>query len=167
MPSTVSEMRAAVVAEARRWIGTPFHHRQRQLGRGVDCVNLLIAVYSAAGLVPEIELPWYAPDLHLHRDNTLLIDILNRYARPANPVFSGDIAVYGYGRSISHAAIVEDERTIIHAYAPAETVCRSERNSLEFLLASNWTRRKEKPHVDSYWSVFVHDAAAASERIAA
>ena len=46
-----ADLRAAVCSEARRWIGTPWHHRQRALGAGVDCAHLLIAVYAACGLL--------------------------------------------------------------------------------------------------------------------
>ena len=37
--------RAAVVAEARSWIGTPYHHAADVKGHGVDCAMLLIRVY--------------------------------------------------------------------------------------------------------------------------
>jgi hypothetical protein len=46
--------RQAVIAEARSWIGTPFHDRARVKGAGVDCLQLLIASYHAAGLLPDL-----------------------------------------------------------------------------------------------------------------
>lgn len=39
-----------VVTEARRWIGTPWHHQARRRGVGVDCVGLVIGVARALGL---------------------------------------------------------------------------------------------------------------------
>lgn len=36
--------RADVLAEARRWIGTPFHHQACVRGHGVDCAHLIIGV---------------------------------------------------------------------------------------------------------------------------
>lgn len=42
--------RDAVVAEARRWLDTPFHHQARLRGVGVDCVGLVIGVAHALGL---------------------------------------------------------------------------------------------------------------------
>lgn len=71
--------RAEVVACARTWLGTPFHHAERQKGLGVDCAGLLIGVARELGLVaPEFDLPAYAPtpdghtmlewcDLHMTR----------------------------------------------------------------------------------------------------
>src|SRR5262249_43477037 len=47
--------RAAVVAEAESWIGTPFHHAARVKGAGVDCLMLLAEVYERAGIVPHLE----------------------------------------------------------------------------------------------------------------
>lgn len=168
MSSTESEQRAAILTEARRWLGTPFHHRQRCLGRGVDCVNLLVAVYSAVGLGPDLKLPWYPHDWHLHRSDELIFETLRIYAHPVTSGVPGDVAVFGYGRCVSHAAIIEDERHVIHAYAPAERVCRTERLTLEARLAGEWT--KERPpgaRIASYWSVFPDGACAASERVAA
>ena len=160
-------MRAAIVAEARKWLGTPFHHRQRCLGRGVDCVNLLIAVYSAVGLAPEIQTPWYPHDWHLHRNDELLVGTLRQYAHPVRTALPGDVAVYGYGRVISHAAIIEDADRLIHAYKLADRVCETDRTALESRLASEWTsRRKNKEVISSYWSVFGAPAAAAGRMAA-
>ena len=36
--------RAAVVAEAIAWLGTPYHHRARIKGVGVDCAQLALGV---------------------------------------------------------------------------------------------------------------------------
>lgn len=43
--------RAQVVATARSWLGTPFHHQARQRGVGVDCVGLVIGVARELALV--------------------------------------------------------------------------------------------------------------------
>lgn len=44
--------RAEVVAEARRWLDTPFHHQGRTRGVGVDCGGLIGGVAVALGIVP-------------------------------------------------------------------------------------------------------------------
>ena len=45
--------RVAVVAAARSWLGTPYHHAADVKGRkgGVDCAMLLVRVYCDLGLV--------------------------------------------------------------------------------------------------------------------
>lgn len=42
--------RAEVVAEARRWVGTPFRHQGRTLGVACDCAGLVLGVAHALGL---------------------------------------------------------------------------------------------------------------------
>jgi hypothetical protein len=40
----------ALVAEARRWLGTPFRHQGRIRGEGVDCIGLVLEPARALGL---------------------------------------------------------------------------------------------------------------------
>ncbi|MFD1381487.1 C40 family peptidase [Fodinicurvata halophila] len=47
---TENDLRRAVVAEARGWLGTPFRHGGRCRGAGVDCIGLAIGVAKALGL---------------------------------------------------------------------------------------------------------------------
>ena len=114
--------RAAVVAEAERWIGTPFHHAARVKGAGVDCLMLLAEVYERAGVTRHIEPPFYVPDWHLHRDAERYSEGLLRYATPVDgppngPIPGpGDIALFRFGRTFSHGAIVTEWPRLIHAY---------------------------------------------------
>jgi cell wall-associated NlpC family hydrolase len=41
---------AEVIAEARRWIGTPWHHQARLRDVGVDCGGLIVCAAQALGL---------------------------------------------------------------------------------------------------------------------
>ena len=59
--------RAAVVAEARSWIGTPYHHAADVKGHGVDCALLLVRVYCDLGLVEPFDPRPYTRDWFLHR----------------------------------------------------------------------------------------------------
>lgn len=45
-------LRGAIVEEARRWAGTPYHHQARLKGVGVDCAGLIIGVGAALGIMP-------------------------------------------------------------------------------------------------------------------
>jgi cell wall-associated NlpC family hydrolase len=60
------KIREKVVAEARSWIGTPFHIGARVKGAGVDCGQLLYCVYHACGLIPEEEAGLFAGDWFCH-----------------------------------------------------------------------------------------------------
>jgi NlpC/P60 family putative phage cell wall peptidase len=113
----VSGPRQAVVAEAERWIGTPFHHAARVEQAGVDCLMLLAEVYERAGIVPRVEPPFYVPDWHLHRDAERYMEGLLRYACAIDaPPRPGDIALFKFGRTFSHGAIVTAWPRLIHAY---------------------------------------------------
>lgn len=47
-------LRAALVAEARTWLRTPFAHQRREKGIGVDCIGVPTEVGRAFG-IPECE----------------------------------------------------------------------------------------------------------------
>lgn len=48
---------AALVAEARRWLGTPFLTNGKTCGEAVDCHNLTYALHRATGAWPAFEVP--------------------------------------------------------------------------------------------------------------
>lgn len=114
---TTATLREAVVAEAAAWIGTPFHHAARVKGAGVDCLMLLAEVYERAGVTGHIAPPFYVPDWHLHQGAERYMEGLLHHARPsAGPPRPGDIALFRFGRTFSHGAIVTQWPRLIHAY---------------------------------------------------
>jgi NlpC/P60 family putative phage cell wall peptidase len=110
--------RAAVVAEARRWLGTPYHHGACVKGAGVDCAQLLIGVFSAVGLIATPKIESYPPDWHLHRSAERYLGIVLAHARELEDEMPlpGDVALWRFGRCYSHGAIVIEWPLIIHAY---------------------------------------------------
>lgn len=133
LPMTETEQRAAVIAEARGWLTTPYHHMARVKGGGVDCAQLLIAVYHAAGLVPDFAVGYYPPDWHLHRDRERYLEWVEKCAHPVARPKSADIAIWKFGRTFSHGAIVVDWPNVIHAYMkrPAEICDMSKEEGLK------------------------------------
>jgi len=113
---TESELRAAVLAEARTWLQTKWHHAARIKGAGVDCANFLIAVYAAAGLVPEFALEHYPADWMLHRDEPRFVQVLAQYTRRVEAGLPGDVAMFKFGRAEAHGTIVTAWPEVIHAY---------------------------------------------------
>ena len=69
----IAAVRERVVAEAMAWLGTPYAHRQRLKGVGVDCAQLPLAVYAAAGVIGEADVGAYASQWHLHRAEELYL----------------------------------------------------------------------------------------------
>ena len=111
------EQRAAVVTEARTWLGTPWHHMGDVRGVGVDCVMLLVRVFYACGLVPlDADPRPYAQDWHLHRSEEMYMAGINQYTEPTDSPQPGDIAMFQFGRCVAHAAIVVEWPLVIHAY---------------------------------------------------
>jgi cell wall-associated NlpC family hydrolase len=119
---TEIEERQAVIAESRTWLRTPWHHEARRKGAGVDCANYLIGVYAACELVPEFQPEHYPSDWMLHRSEQKFLHYLLQYARPVAEGKPGDIAMFSFGRTDSHGAIVVAWPRIIHAYRPERGV---------------------------------------------
>lgn len=113
--------RAAVIAEARTWLQTPFRHQARIKGirGGVDCANLLAGAHIGAGIVEAVKLEPYSLQWMLHQDEEIFVAELLKYTREIHEseVRSADIVVYKVGHTYSHGAIVYDQwpGTIIHA----------------------------------------------------
>jgi cell wall-associated NlpC family hydrolase len=114
---TEAEQRAAVVAAARLWAGTPWHHEARVIGAGVDCAQIICDVYERAGLIPHIE-PRYARQWGLHQDRELFIEWIEKnggHEIERSTVQAGDIATFKFGRTFFHGAIFTAPNTVIHA----------------------------------------------------
>src|SRR5690625_974281 len=64
----MDDLAVAIVAEARTWLGTPFRHRGRLKGGGVDCIGLAVGVARAFDLavVDKLDYP-RRPDAELLR----------------------------------------------------------------------------------------------------
>jgi NlpC/P60 family putative phage cell wall peptidase len=113
------EMRERIVAEARSWLGTKYHHMARVKGAGVDCLQILIGIYSAVGLVPgDIDPGYYPNDWMLHRSEERYLEGVSQYAHElpeGSEAKPGDFVVYLFGRCFSHSAIVLEPGLFVHA----------------------------------------------------
>jgi cell wall-associated NlpC family hydrolase len=124
--TTEKEIRDAIIAEAKTWIGTKWHHEARVKGAGVDCGMLLIEVFHAVGLMPKVMPEHYAPDFMLHRNEEWFTDIIRLYADEIPESYGllpGDVVVFRNGRTYSHGGIIADYPRIIHASRPDGCVC--------------------------------------------
>lgn len=109
--------RAAVIEEARRWLGTPFHMNAAVMGAGIDCARLLCATYGSVGIpVPE-KLKHWPVQWALHTDQEAYLAELVQFAHEIESPQAADIAMFRVGRVFSHAAIVITWPTeVIHSY---------------------------------------------------
>jgi cell wall-associated NlpC family hydrolase len=125
--------RQAVVAEAKTWLGTPFHDCASIKGRagGVDCAMFVKCVFENCRLVPPIQIPNYSPQWFLHHDAEEYMTRVLKHAKEVATPQTGDVVLYRLlirravagglgemkGRCFSHGAIVDawPER-VIHAF---------------------------------------------------
>lgn len=121
-------LRAAIVAEAHTWLRTPYHHRARCKGAGVDCAQILIAVFAAVGLIEDFDTGQYPRDWMLHRDEERFREFVLRYADPIPraSLLPGDVCLYQVGKCFAHGAIVIDWPIVIHADSRMGIVTRAE-----------------------------------------
>lgn len=107
--------RECILAEARTWLGTPYHHKGRIKKVGVDCGGLLYEVYGK--YYPIKPFPdTYAPDWSLHRGLELYLDFISEYVLEISEPQPADIVVFRYGRCYSHGGIWTERNTVIHAW---------------------------------------------------
>ncbi len=110
--------RAMIVAQARTWLGTPFHHQGRVKGVGVDCAGLILGVAAELGVSIEDRRGYgRQPD----SDELILLcrreaaEIRSSEARP------GDFYLMALKGRPQHLAIATD-KGVIHALAPQRRV---------------------------------------------
>lgn len=139
--SNFHSQRAAVIAEALTWVGTPFHHAQAVKGRGVDCVFSLIEWFSRAGVIERFDPRPYAATWFLHRDEELFLHGITRYAdrlKEGVAPLPADVAIYRFGKCAAHGGLIIDDDFIVHACATARKVERRERSAMLPRLHSYW-----------------------------
>jgi cell wall-associated NlpC family hydrolase len=122
--SREAAQRAAVVAEARTWLWTPYHHAADVKGHGVDCAMLLVRIYCDLGIVEKFDPRPYTKDWFLHRDEERYLGFLLSRSHEVRTPLEGDIVVFRMGRCFAHAGIVSRVAplAIIHAFAVAKRV---------------------------------------------
>lgn len=138
---------ADIVAAARGWLGTRFHHQGRLKKNaahngGVDCLGLLVGVAHELDLRQADDTPIAALDRtdygHYPNPNHLreqLDNTLNPIPIPG--ISPGDILLLRIDTLPQHLAIASDLPLglgIIHAYAPARSV-------VEHLIDESWRQR--------------------------
>jgi len=129
--------RAAVVAAARGWLGTPYVHQASAKGAGTDCLGLVRGLYTElVGRAPEAPPP-YTPDWNERRPcEEPLLSAARRHLRKSGPPFRpGQVLVFRIVATgpAKHCGIVSAGDRFIHAYAGRAVV--------ESWLSRWWTAR--------------------------
>jgi cell wall-associated NlpC family hydrolase len=131
--------RERVVEEAYSWVGTRYHHAADVKGHGVDCAMLLVRIYCDLDLVPRLDPRPYPAQWFLHRDEERYLGWVMQYAKLVEVAQPGDIALFKFGRTVAHGAVIVDDDLMIHAYSKEGVVAVSERRAFEDRLDSLWS----------------------------
>lgn len=112
--------RAAIIAEARTWIGTPYHHQASTKGAGCDCLGLVRGVWRAVyGEEPEEPPPYSRDWAEAHRQETLA-DAAARHMVPVAiaDMQLGDVPLFALNERApaKHCAILTEPDRMIHSY---------------------------------------------------
>ncbi len=129
--------RAAIVAEARSWIGTPYRHQASLKGVGCDCLGLVRGVWRALyGVEPETSPP-YAPDWAEASAGEPLAEAARRHLIEIgrDALDAGDVLLFRWrsGLAAKHAAIATAPGRMVHAHDGAAVA--------EVAIAPWWRRR--------------------------
>ena len=130
-------VRDDIVAETRRWIGTPYRHQASVKGAGCDCLGLVRGVWRAVvGAEPE-RAPPYAPDWAEASGIESLAAAAARHltAIPCDEWAPGDVVLFRWRANLpaKHAAIITAPGLMVHAHDGAAVA--------EVVLAPWWRRR--------------------------
>ena len=126
-----------VVAAARAWIGTPYHHQASLKGAGCDCLGLVRGVWrDLYGDEPEAPPP-YTPSWSEDRGEETLRDAARRHLTEIRPDAArpGDVLLFRWRSDLpaKHCAILSEPNRMIHAYDGHAV--------LESWIPAGWARR--------------------------
>ncbi len=120
MRAPLAMTRSSIVAEARRWIGTPYHHQASVRGVGCDCLGLLRGVYRAFHHREPEPVPAYSPDWAEAEGRETLAQAASRHmiAVRGRKFRPGDVLLFRWRAHLpaKHAAIAASPGTMVHAH---------------------------------------------------
>lgn len=152
---------ADIIREARSWLGTRWVHGQAVKGHGTDCVGFIIQLGKAFNWIPQdYKPPVYSCQHALHRNTSLLLDELAKFAFPIASLSSvvqrtegerhgplacevGSILAFQYERTAGHAGIYIGNNRFIHAYMPKRRVEEASLTDFRRYLNSVWRPNKQ------------------------
>lgn len=132
--------RETVIAEARRWIGTPYRHQASALGLGADCLGLIRGVWrNLIGHEPE-QVPPYTPDWSEPSGEEVLLTAAFRWLSPKALTSRdlGEVIVFrmretGVAKHLGITAERNGNPTFVHSY--------TDHGVVESSLSQPWRRK--------------------------
>jgi len=119
-----------MVEEARRCLGTPFHHQGRVPLVGLDCIGLVVVALRAAGYGVRDRVGYG----RLPQGDALVAALVAHGAVRVDEARAGDVLLFAFCGVPQHVALCTGAAQMIHAYAPVGRVVESGLNAV-------WRRR--------------------------
>ena len=108
-----------IVAEARRWLGTPYHHQASLRGVGADCLGLVRGVWRALHGADAEDVPAYSRDWAEATGAETMLAAARRHLREIDrdAATRGDVVIFRYRpRAVAkHVGILTGPARMIHA----------------------------------------------------
>jgi NlpC/P60 family putative phage cell wall peptidase len=106
----ISPTRAAIVAHARTWIGTPYHHQASCIGIGTDCLGLIRGIFRSLYGHEAESIPGYARDWAEGAGEETMLAAARRHLVEIAPSAAepGDVLIFRYRQRYmaKHAALL-------------------------------------------------------------
>jgi len=103
-----------IVQEAELWIGAKWRHGQALRGDSTDCIQWVVLLGKKINKIPQsYRPPRYTRDWALHNDASILEQEIKKFCFRVDvmQMQSGDILLFHYGKTSSHAGIYVGNRT--------------------------------------------------------
>jgi NlpC/P60 family putative phage cell wall peptidase len=105
-------MRTTIIALARTWLGTPYHHQASMKGVGTDCIGLVRGIWRELyGPEPQA-LPAYTRDWAEAHGREMLLEAARRHLIEVPPAKAqpGDVLIFRWRRTTpaKHCAILAE-----------------------------------------------------------
>lgn len=111
--------RTHIVALARDWLGTPYHHQASLRGVGTDCLGLVRGIYREFHGTEAQTLPAYTRDWAEGSGRETLLEAARRHLVEIAPFDAqpGDVLVFRWRRTTlaKHCAVLSKPTAMIHA----------------------------------------------------
>lgn len=128
----------AIVAAARSWIGTPYHHQASVNGVGCDCLGLVRGIWRELLGAEPAPTPPYRPDWAEAGGAESLLAAARLHFAPLSDeaAQAGDVLLFRWRAHLpaKHCAILTGVRTMIHAHDGAAVA--------EVALTPWWSRHR-------------------------
>ncbi len=146
-PTQSSTDAERIIAAARTWVGTPYHHQAQLKGVGVDCVGLILGVGKESGFMsPDVDDRFAEFDGYSRVPNPRkMLRGMELFLQPApfawkqpTPPPPGSIGWFQWRSDLPmHLAVIAEtdgRPTMIHAYSLADA-------AVEHTIDATWQQR--------------------------